>query len=134
MNPMYLTKEDYQKLIQLIQVKKHQQDFSPSIHRLKQELNRALLQPAESIPPNVVTMNSRVRVKELNSRNEMTVTIVYPNEADFNAGKISILSPLGTAVLGSQEGDEVVWTAPYCKFIYRVKEVLYQPEAAGLIT
>ena len=134
MNPIYLTEEDYRQLIHLIQVQKHQQDFSPSINRLKEKLKRALRLAAEAIPPEVVTMNSRVRVIELKSSSEMTITIVYPQEADFNAGKISILSPLGTAILGSRQGDEVIWTAPYCKFIYRIKKVLYQPEAAGLLT
>ncbi|QMU29671.1 GreA/GreB family elongation factor [Adhaeribacter radiodurans] len=134
MDSIYLTEEDYRQLIKLTQVKKHQQDFSPSINRLKQELKRALVQPVETIPPEIVTMNSRVRVIELKSSSEMTITIVYPEQADFNAGKISILSPLGTAILGRREGDEVIWTAPYCKFIYRIEEVLYQPEAAGLLT
>ncbi len=134
MNSIYLTEEDYQKLIDLTQEQKHLQDYSPSINRLKQELKRALRLPSKSIPPEVVTMNSRVRVMELKNNSEITITIVYPQEADFKAGKISILSPLGTAILGTKEGDEVIWTAPYCKFIYRIKEVLYQPEAAGLLT
>jgi len=134
MDHKYLTEEDYRQLIHLTQVIKHQQDFSPSIDRLKQVLRRAQRLLAKAIPPKVVTMNSRVRIMELKSNSKMTVTIVYPQQADFNAGKISILSHLGTAILGNREDDEVVWTAPYFKFINRIKEVLYQPEAAGLLT
>ena len=129
MNMIYLTEDDYQQLFQLTQVQ-HQQHLSPSNNRLKEELKRALRLPAEEIPPDVVTMNSQVRVLEQRSGSEMEVTIVYPHEADFKAGKISVLLPLGTAILGSREGDVVVWSAPYCKFIYRIQQVMYQPEAA----
>ena len=133
MDPKYLTEEDYQRLLHLTQALK-QQDFSRSVNQLRHKLRFAQRFFTESISPKVVTMNSRVRVMELKSSSEMTITIVYPPEADFSAGKISILSHLGTAVLGNQEGDEVFWTVPYCKFIYRIKEVLYQPKASSLLT
>jgi regulator of nucleoside diphosphate kinase len=131
MNIIYLTEDDYQQLFHLTQVRQHQQHVSPGNNRLKEELKRALRLPAEEIPPDVVTMNSQVRVLEQKSGSEMNVTIVYPHEADFNAGKISVLLPLGTALLGSREGDEVAWSVPYCKFIYRIQQVMYQPEADG---
>jgi regulator of nucleoside diphosphate kinase len=129
MNRIYLTEDDYQQLFHLTQMRQQQQDLSPSNIRLKEELNRAQRLPSEKIPPDVVTMNSQVRVLEQKSGSEMEVTIVYPHEADFNAGKLSVLLPLGTAILGSREGDEVTWSAPSRKFIYRIQQVMYQPEA-----
>jgi regulator of nucleoside diphosphate kinase len=130
MNIIYLTEDDYQQLYHLTQVRQHQQHVSSGNNRLKEELKRALRLPAEVIPTDVVTMNSQVRVLEQRSGSEMEVTIVYPHEADFKAGKISVLLPLGTAILGSREGDEIEWSAPSCKFIYRIQQVMYQPEAA----
>ena len=133
MNIIYLTEEDYQQLFHLIQVQQQTNNIMTCNNRLKEELMRALRLPAEEIPPDVVTMNSRVRVLEQKSGSEMEIPIVYPDEADFNAGKISVFLPLGTAILGSREGDEVEWSAPNCKFIYRIKQVLYQPEAGGFL-
>ncbi|KAA5541202.1 GreA/GreB family elongation factor [Adhaeribacter rhizoryzae] len=133
MNTIYLTEDDYQQLVKLIQGQPKNEDLMPAYIRLKAELKRAKRVPSVTIPPEVVTMNSRVRVQELKSNSEMILSVVFPHEANFNAGKISVLSPIGTAILGSRAGDEVVWTAPYCKFIYKIKEVLYQPEADGVL-
>ncbi|GEO07368.1 RNA polymerase-binding protein Rnk [Adhaeribacter aerolatus] len=131
MNTIYLTEEDYRQLVNLIQTQPKKEDLLPAYIRLRTELKRAKRVPSEAIPPEVVTMNSRVRVLEKKSGSEMEISVVFPHEADFNAGKISVLSPIGMAILGSREGEEVVWTAPYCKFIYRILEVKYQPEAAA---
>lgn len=130
MNTIYITEDDYQLLHNLIQQQQQQANTAPNI-RLKEELKRAKRVPAELIPPDVVTLNSRVRVLEKKSGSVMDIEIVFPNKADFNAGKISVLSPIGTALLGSREGEEVVWSVPYCKFTYQIQEVLYQPEAAA---
>jgi regulator of nucleoside diphosphate kinase len=74
---------------------------------LKEGLKRALRLPPKVISPDVVTKNSQVRVLEQKGGSEMEVTIVYPYKPDFNTGKITVLLPLGTAILGSREGDEV---------------------------
>jgi regulator of nucleoside diphosphate kinase len=130
-NPIYVTEKDFQRLFTLIQEQRQSNGSGPNIARLGEELKRARRLPAEEMPAGVVTMNSRVQVKELLSGNEMEVTLVYPKNADVNAKKISILAPLGAAILGCREGDEVEWTLPDRKFSYKIEKVVYQPEAAG---
>ena len=98
---------------------------------LEQELDRAqILSPGET-PPEVVTMNSRVRLKNLTTGAEMTYTLVFPKDADLKAGKISVLAPIGTAILGYRAGDVIAWNVPGGKRKFRIEEVLYQPEAAS---
>ena len=76
-------------------------------------------------------MNSRVHVKELRSGSEMEITLVYPKQADVKEKKISVLAPLGVAILGYKEGDQIEWSLPHHNFSYKIEKVLYQPEAAG---
>ena len=102
-----------------------------SLQSLEEELDRAqVLAPAE-IPADVVTMNSRVRVTDLDRGDNMVVTIVYPRLASAAKGRVSVLAPIGTALLGSRAGETVEWQTPGGVRRLRVDEVLYQPEAAG---
>jgi len=98
---------------------------------LEQELDRAEILSSGETPPEVVTMNSRVRVRNLNTSQEMTYTLVFPKDADLAAGKISVLAPIGTAILGYRAGDVIVWNVPGGERKFRIEEVLYQPEAAS---
>src|SRR6478672_8717134 len=101
---------------------------------LEQELDRAqMLSPGET-PPEVVTMNSRVRLNNLTTGAEMTYTLVFPKDADLTAGRISVLAPIGTAILGYRAGDVIAWSVPGGKRKFRIEEVLYQPEAANRST
>lgn len=86
--------------------------------------------PAE-MPRDVVTMNSRVRLTDLDSGAELVYTLVFPADADFKAGKISVLAPIGTALLGERVGAEIQWEVPAGVRRLRIEELLYQPEAAG---
>jgi len=86
--------------------------------------------PAE-MPRDVVTMNSRVRLTALDSGAELVYTRVFPADADFKAGKISVLAPIGTALLGERVGAEIQWEVPAGVRRLRIEELLYQPEAAG---
>jgi regulator of nucleoside diphosphate kinase len=131
MNAMYVTEKDFQRLFNLIQEQRRTDGAGTNIAKLSEELKRAKRLPAEEIPVDVVTMNSRVHVKELKSGNEMEVTLVYPKNADVKAKKISVLAPLGAAILGYREGDQIEWSVPNYKFTYKIEKVLYQPEAAG---
>ena len=73
---------------------------------LERELNRAkVVQPAE-IPADVITMNSRVHLKDLEAGEDLFYTLVFPSDADFGQNRISILAPIGTALLGYRVGDE----------------------------
>lgn len=87
--------------------------------------------PQENISKNVITMNSRVRLRELVSEREIELTIAYPHDADNRERKVSILSPIGIALLGRQVGDQVSWKIPGGNGQFEVVDVTYQPEAVG---
>ncbi len=101
------------------------------LEHLEEELSRAVVVPSKKIPVDVVTMNSQIRVKDLDTGKEMLIQLVFPSEADFERGKISILAPIGTALIGYRAGDTVEWKVPAGIRHLRIDEVVYQPEAAG---
>lgn len=101
------------------------------LRNLAKELARAKIVPPERIPPDVVTMNSRVVLRDLNSDETMTYTLVFPKDADIDAGAISILAPVGTAIIGYAVGDVIEWPVPGGTRRIRIEQILYQPEAAG---
>jgi len=98
---------------------------------LAAELDRAEVVSSREVPADVVTMNSRVRLRDLASEREMTYALVFPRDANVEAGAISILAPIGTALLGYARGDVVEWRVPSGLRRLRIEEVVYQPEAAG---
>lgn len=98
---------------------------------LRQELERAMVVVPTQVPPDVVTMRSRVRVTDLDDGRELEYEIVYPYEANYDKGKISILAPLGTALLGYRRGDTVEWQVPGGRRRLRIETIVYQPEAEG---
>ncbi|MEJ8802011.1 nucleoside diphosphate kinase regulator [Pontibacter sp. H249] len=130
-NTIYLTEQDYKRLIDLIQVQRQNGTAAVNIGKLGEELKRAKLVPAEEIPADVITMNSRVQLKDLQSGTDMEITLVYPKDADVNARKISIFAPVGTAIIGCREGDVVKWPVPAGTINYKIEKVIYQPEATG---
>lgn len=101
------------------------------LERLDEELGRAHVVSPADIPPDVVTMNTRLRLRDLDSGREMVFTLVFPSDADVEQGKVSVLAPLGTAVLGYRRGDAFEWPMPGRVRRLHVEEILYQPEAAG---
>lgn len=99
--------------------------------RLEEELEWAQVVSPQEIPGDVVTMNSQARVRDLNSNEEMVFTLVFPAEADYERGRLSVLAPIGTALLGYRAGDIVEWEVPAGVRRLKIEQVLYQPEAAG---
>ncbi len=102
-----------------------------SLKKLDEELNRANIVKPEEIPMDVITMNSTFRLHDLDSGEEFAYTLVFPARADSASRKISVLAPLGTALLGCQVGDTVTWEAPAGPKRLNIKKILYQPEAKG---
>ena len=101
------------------------------LRELEHELDRAETVASEDMPVNVITMRSKVRLKDMTTGEEMIYTLVFPTEADFSGGRISILAPIGTAMLGYRVGDTIEWRVPSGLRRLRVEEILYQPEAAS---
>lgn len=102
-----------------------------NLDNLAFEINRAEKINSEKIPPKVVTMNSEVKLLNEDTKKEIIVKLVYPNEADFKKGLVSILSPLGTALLGYEVGDQVLFEAPKGQVKMTIQEITYQPESQG---
>lgn len=101
------------------------------LQALEAELERAELVPSREIPPDVVTMNSRVRIRSDEQKRGVVFTVVYPRDADLDENRISVLAPIGTALLGYRVGDAVEWDVPAGRRRFHIEEVVYQPEAAG---
>jgi len=107
------------------------QEF-PGRDALEAELARAEIVEPQDVPPTVVTMNSTVRFRVESSSKEFHLTLVYPKDADASGGTISILAPVGSALLGLSVGDEIEWPAPGGGVLrVRIEEVTYQPERSG---
>lgn len=99
---------------------------------LEVELTRATSIEASSVPADVVTMNSRIEYEDVASGSLREVSLVYPRDADSATGRISILSAIGTALLGLRVGQSIRWRLPNGQEReLRVRRVIYQPEAAG---
>lgn len=125
---IYITENNFERLERLLAVLKS----SPNIEQLKSEMERAIVVPADKIQPYVVTMNSHVIFREIDTGHEEEVTLVYPSDSDVDARRISILTPVGSALLGLSVGDKIEWPLPSGKNrIYKVISVIYQPEAHG---
>lgn len=104
----------------------------PGVDSLWQELERAEVVSAKDVPPGVVTMNSTVQFVEEGTGKTHEMTLVYPHEIDGTPGKVSILAPVGSALLGLSEGQTIEWSRPGGGTIkLRVVRVLYQPEASA---
>ena len=104
----------------------------PEADLLAAELNRAQVIDPKEMPADVVTMNSRVRFAVEPSGKQYELTLVYPKGIDGTAGKISILAPVGSALLGLSVGQEIEWPAPGGNIIrVRIIDILYQPERSG---
>jgi regulator of nucleoside diphosphate kinase len=123
---IHLTQDDLDRLLQLIEAYPGQR-----FDRLESELLRASVVPRERIPKDVVTMNSRVVFENETTGERREVTLVYPGKADIDAGMISVLVPVGTALLGLRVGQSIDWEINGQKHRYRIVDVPYQPEAAG---
>ncbi|ABI60304.1 MULTISPECIES: nucleoside diphosphate kinase regulator [Nitrosomonas] len=108
------------------------QSVFPGRDDLEAELARADVVDPEEIPPTVVTMNSTVRFRVESSAEEFCLTLVYPKDVDTSGEKISILAPVGSALLGLSQGDEIEWPKPGGGVLrVRIVEVTYQPERSG---
>lgn len=99
--------------------------------KLKNELSRARIVDPKRVPGDVVTMNSRVRFRDLEEERDHVFSLVFPADADTSQNRLSILAPVGAALFGYRVGDVVEWPVPSGTKRLRIEELVYQPEAAG---
>ncbi|MGE0758231.1 MAG: nucleoside diphosphate kinase regulator [Pirellulaceae bacterium] len=129
---IYITESDMRRLRELLRTTKDPYGKQrPHLQVLQKELDRARLIADQDVDPDVVTMNSDVRLRDCQTDAEIGCTIVFPDFADAAEGRISVLAPLGAALLGYRTGDRVSFTAPAGKQTCEILELTYQPEAAG---
>lgn len=128
---IYITEFDLERLQAIIQKANPQSRDKRHLQELAEELEQAEVVPPTKIPSNVVTMNSKVRLKDVDTGEEVIYTLVFPHNADIQHQKISILAPIGTALIGYRAGDLIEWNVPAGMKRLKVEEILYQPEAAG---
>ena len=129
---IYVTEPDYRRLTGLIEITRDRNGVDIEyLNTLEAELDRAEIVDPKRIPANVITMRSKVRLKDLVSGEARVYSLVFPTEANFSEGKISVLAPIGTAILGYKSGDSIEWPVPSGVRKLKVDEILYQPEAAG---
>jgi regulator of nucleoside diphosphate kinase len=122
---------DKKRLLALIEQWEADPQDRGCIDDLAEELERATVVEPQEMPGDVVTMNSRLRLTDADTGERKTVTIVFPGMVNTDEGKISVLAPLGTALLGYRVGELVEWNVPSGLRRLRIDEIEYQPEAAG---
>jgi regulator of nucleoside diphosphate kinase len=126
-NDVVITEQDFDRLRHLADSARYDRN-----HRmLHAELERGQVVAATTVPRNIVTMNSRVRVRDLRLDETETYTLVYPDDVDVADGKISVLAPLGIALLGARVNQIIKFAAPAGPRRLKVEKILYQPESAG---
>lgn len=129
---VYITDYDYKRLELLLDIMNSvPQNRRDDLSCLENELETCKVVAPDEMPGNVVTLNSRIKYLDLDTSQEGVVTLVFPSNADQSAGRISVTTPMGAAILGYAEGDVVAWKVYSGKKTIRIEEVLYQPEAAG---
>jgi regulator of nucleoside diphosphate kinase len=102
------------------------------VENLEIEIERATVVDSDKIPAGVVTMNSRFEYLDVQSDKKQIITLVFPEDANADEGKISILAPIGSALLGLKEDQEISWQVPSGKVkILKILKVHYQPENSG---
>lgn len=127
--PIQITERDMAKLRKTIDDTQRSGTQESELDSLVAELNRATVVPSRNIGRNVVTMNSTVSLIDAETSEKSKFTLVYPDEADVFQNKISVLSPIGSGMLGFSVGDEFEWQVPAGIRKFTIAKVDHQPEA-----
>jgi len=129
--PIVVTRSDHERLSRLLESARLRRRWEElHLRALAEQLGEARIVDPGSVPPDVVTMRSSIRVLDMVSGETATYTLSYPVEADIAAGRLSVLAPIGTALLGYREGDVIEWPVPGGVRVLRIEKLLHQPEDA----
>lgn len=132
MSKIILSKLDYTRIHDSIKLARMTRAIKESeAEKLLGELNAAQIVEPQDIPADVVTMNSIIKLCFLNTNKIVQFQLVYPEKANLKENKISILSPIATALIGYKAGDEIEWVVPSGLTKIKIEAIVYQPEAAG---
>ena len=126
-----ITQPDFDRLNELLHSPRYRVTHASLLAGLKEELEKGKVISSLELDPDIVTMRSRIQVRDLRSKAVEIYTLVYPDEADIDEGRLSVFAPLGTALLGARAGQTIEVQAPGGLRRLKVERILYQPEAAG---
>ncbi|WP_300614676.1 nucleoside diphosphate kinase regulator [Dokdonella sp.] len=128
--PIVVSSLDLERIEALLESPAYRQ--FPGAEALRAEIMRASILDPKDMPADVVTMNSTVKVIDEGTHEEHQLTLVYPRDADGDPGKVSVLAPVGSAILGLRVGETIRWPMPGGRQVaLRIAAISYQPEAAG---
>lgn len=129
---LYITSADAKRLNELLAVARifNFRDRN-DLKALDAELRKAKIVESKAIPKTVVTMNTRLVFSDLEDGTKREVTLVFPSDVNIDLGYMSVLAPIGTALLGYAKGDDIEWPVPDGVRRIHIEDILYQPEAAG---
>jgi len=132
MGKIYISQFDKDRLESLISYAWEKQSRDKRhLQELQEELDAAEVIRPDEVPNNVVTMNSVVKVRDLDTGGQVEYRLVFPGDADPASNRVSVLAPVGTALIGTQVGGVINWESPSGVRRLLVDEIIYQPEAAG---
>jgi regulator of nucleoside diphosphate kinase len=131
-NAIVITQFDHRRLEALMAVMRNRSRHDAAyLSELEEELERARVVEPHEVPADIVTMNSRVLLTDLDTGERLDVTLVFPGVSNAHESRISVLAPMGLTLLGGREGEELRWPASKRVRRVRIERVMYQPEAAG---
>jgi regulator of nucleoside diphosphate kinase len=123
---LILAKNDYEVIMTNLKTHKGKATFNrQDAEELEAELKKARLVNKEELPCDVVRLNSRVTIKDEMENSILELTVVTPEKADIKEHKISIMSPMGTALIGYRKGNTISWRVPAGKKTFTILEVVY---------
>jgi regulator of nucleoside diphosphate kinase len=123
-NPVILLKNDFEILNGFVKnLQGMQVNEKENFRKLYDEIRKAQVVKEEDFPSDVVRLDSRVVIKDLQTKRDMTITVVLPQNADIKQKKVSVLAPLGTALIGFRKGQKVSWEVPSGRKDFKILEV-----------
>ncbi|AXQ22914.1 nucleoside diphosphate kinase regulator [Acinetobacter wuhouensis] len=124
-----ISEQDLNRLETMLE---HQAKLTPTMQHLEEELARADVVAPQDVPTNVVTMNAKVLITIAPATESTEITLVYPHDFHGDKGQVNIVAPVGAAILGLAEGQEIEWPQPDGHTMkIKIEKVLFQPEREG---
>ena len=124
-----ISEQDLNRLETMLE---HQTVLTPTMKHLEDELARAEVVEPQNIPTDVVTMNAKVLITIAPATESTEITLVYPHDFKGEKGQVNIIAPIGAAILGLAEGQDIEWPQPDGHMMkVKIEKVLYQPEREG---
>lgn len=124
LSPVILLRNDFEILNGYVKnLQGMQVNEKENFRKLSEEIRKAQIVNEEDFPTDVVRLNSQVIIKDLQTKRDMTITIVLPQKADIKQRKVSVMAPIGTALIGFRKGQKVCWDVPSGKKEFKIMEV-----------